>query len=332
MNNLPKISVVIPCYNAEKFAGKCLDNVLQQSIKDIEVICIDDGSKDNTAQILDEYAAKDSRVIVEHRENSGAARSRNRAIEIATGEFIAFMDSDDFYPDVDVLLDLYNAAKKSGQKIAGGGVERIDVDGKKLNVVEGKDKVGKVIQYRDYQEWFGYWRFIYTTQMLKEGGMKFPVCQRVEDPLFFVKTLNECGSFLMLDRATYCYRVDYKELDFTRVDMVDGVIFGTLELFKYARENELKEIHNKIWKQFFNVYLKWFPFQVLNKRYDGAFKEFFNVCNGEWLGVSKWKLKYGLSLLRLRTRLYAKSKNVLSVKKYIFGICVSDKARVYKHG
>ena len=100
------VSVIIPAYNAEKYLGFCLDTVIAQTHKKLEIIVINDGSKDNTGKICDEYAEKDSRVRVIHQENHGVAFTRNVGLDEATGEYIAFIDSDDYVKSnyIEVLL------------------------------------------------------------------------------------------------------------------------------------------------------------------------------------------------------------------------------------
>ena len=90
-----KVSVIIPVYNTEKYLRQCLDDILEQTLEDIEVICVDDGSTDESGKILDEYAAKDARLKVMHCANSGAGAARNAGIDAATGEYLYFMDADD---------------------------------------------------------------------------------------------------------------------------------------------------------------------------------------------------------------------------------------------
>lgn len=92
----PKISIIIPVYNAEKYLYDCLDSLINQTLKNTEIICIDDGSTDNSYEILCEYAAKDNRFIILQQENKGAGAARNKGMEIAKGEFLAFLDADDF--------------------------------------------------------------------------------------------------------------------------------------------------------------------------------------------------------------------------------------------
>ena len=96
MNTTPKISVIVPVYNTEKYLHHCIDSILSQTFTDFELLLIDDGSKDSSGAICDEYAAKDNRVRVFHKENGGVSSARNLGLDNATGEWIAFVDADDY--------------------------------------------------------------------------------------------------------------------------------------------------------------------------------------------------------------------------------------------
>ena len=96
-----KLSVIVPVYNVEKYLNRCLDSIINQTYQNLEIILVDDGSKDNSGRICDEYAKKDNRIRVIHKENNGAAAARNTGIENSTGEYIAFVDSDDY---IDVVM------------------------------------------------------------------------------------------------------------------------------------------------------------------------------------------------------------------------------------
>lgn len=115
MNN-PKISVIIPVYNVESYLRECLDSVVNQTFHDIEIICINDGSTDGSQAILEEYAAKDSRIITFYQANAGQATARNNALDIAKGEYIIFVDSDDIISP-ETIKKTYNAAKESGSEL-----------------------------------------------------------------------------------------------------------------------------------------------------------------------------------------------------------------------
>lgn len=115
---MPKVSVIIPVYNAEKYLTQCLDSVINQTFKDIEIVCVNDTSKDTSSSILEEFAKKDDRIkIINNEKNLGSALTRNRGIDAAQGEYIYFIDSDD-YIDEKYLECMYNAAEKANCDIA----------------------------------------------------------------------------------------------------------------------------------------------------------------------------------------------------------------------
>lgn len=107
-----KLSIIVPIYNVEKYLNRCMDSLLNQTLKDIEFILVDDGSPDRCPAMCDEYARKDSRIKVIHKKNAGLGYARNSGLEIATGEFVAFVDSDDFV-DTSMYEALYNEAVSS---------------------------------------------------------------------------------------------------------------------------------------------------------------------------------------------------------------------------
>ena len=115
----PKVSIVVPIYNVEKYLNECVDSILGQTLKDIEVILVDDGSPDNCAKIVDEYAKKDSRVVAVHQQNSGYSAAVNKGIDLAKGEYIGIIESDDWI-EPDMYESLYKDAKKNQTDITKG--------------------------------------------------------------------------------------------------------------------------------------------------------------------------------------------------------------------
>ena len=106
-----KISVIIPVYNAEKYLRECLDSVIEQTLQEIEIICVDDGSTDNSLAILKEYTQKDERLKIIEQANRGAGAARNLGMAVALGEYLAFLDADDlYYPQA--LAQAYSVAVK----------------------------------------------------------------------------------------------------------------------------------------------------------------------------------------------------------------------------
>lgn len=111
-NTMPKISVIVPVYNAEKYLHRCIDSILAQTFIDFELLLINDGSKDNSGKICDEYAAKDNRIRVFHKENGGVSSARNLGLDNAKGEWVTFVDSDDWIEPT-MYKDMYECAKRT---------------------------------------------------------------------------------------------------------------------------------------------------------------------------------------------------------------------------
>ncbi len=210
---MSKISVIIPVYNVEQYLRQCLDSVISQTLSDIEIIIINDGSPDNSINIIREYEKKDSRIIVIDKKNEGVGKARNDGINKASGEFVAFMDSDDYYPTKNTLDILYNSAKKNNVKICGGRKAKLETDGSIIHDEKsfyeydlGFEACGKC-KYADYGYDYGYWRFIYNREMLIDNDIFFPPYKRFQDPPFFVKAMITAGEFYMCDLESYCYRM-----------------------------------------------------------------------------------------------------------------------------
>lgn len=134
------ISVVIPVYNVEKYLRQAVDSIINQSYKNLEIILVDDGSSDNCGTICDEYKNKFGNVKVIHKENAGLGMARNSGIEIATGEYVYFHDSDDYIAE-DEVEKLYNAIKKHGVDVAITGFTSVDDSGNILKIRKYKEEV-----------------------------------------------------------------------------------------------------------------------------------------------------------------------------------------------
>ena len=130
------LSIIIPVYNSGKYLSFCIQSILKQSFKNIEIICIDDGSTDNSFKILKKYARLDYRLLIFHQKNFGPAIARNRGIKICKGKFISFMDSDDFYPNDFTLELMYKNMIKNKVLICGGGLRKFIQKKKKLYILK----------------------------------------------------------------------------------------------------------------------------------------------------------------------------------------------------
>lgn len=132
MEAQPLITVIVPVYNVEKYLRRCLDSIIRQTYQNLEILCIDDGSIDNSGEICEQYAARDARIKVIHQENQGLSTARNKGLDAATGEYLAFVDSDD-YIAADVLEQLYQGAVSSDATCVICGYNCVDSNGSILS-------------------------------------------------------------------------------------------------------------------------------------------------------------------------------------------------------
>ena len=204
MRMTPKISIVMPVYNVEKYLRECLDSVRAQTFTDWECICVDDGSTDASPGILDEYAASDLRIKVYWQENKGSGIARNRAIDLSKGDFICFMDPDDYYPHSNVFTKLLDTAKETGRSIVGGGMRVVNANGATIRDLRF-DRLG-VLSYRETQQHYWYQRYLFSSSLIKTNNIRFPELRRRQDPPFFVDAMLAAGEYCAIPDLTYCYR------------------------------------------------------------------------------------------------------------------------------
>ena len=255
-----RISIIIPVYNEAQNLEKCLDNIFQQTLKDIEVICIDDGSTDDSLKILNNYKGRYSNLIVLQQENSGAGKARNHGIETATGEFIAFMDADDWYPSTTILKNLYIAAKYHNVEVCGGSFSSF----KNNKVITEYDESlagytfteNRKVLFSDYQFDYGYHRFIYKAKLLNDNGIRFPDYRRYQDPPFFVRAMISANVFYAIKQVTYCYRKDDTKLKWTKEKLID-MLHGIQDNLLVAKQYGLAKLYylnlNRVNKDYVKV-------------------------------------------------------------------------------
>ncbi len=222
-----KISIIIPCYQKGAGLKGCLDSILSQSLQEIEIICVNDGSTDNTKEILDAYAAGEVRLQVFHQENQGVSATRNFALKQAQGEFVAFMDADDEYPAAHTLERLYLKAKEHDVDIAGGSIELI-MDGTPITQFDGASeglvfKHEGTIHYDDYQFDYGFTRFIYKRELIIDNQIEFPPLVYFEDPVFFVRAMACAQKFYASPQPSYLYHLAANERQWKQRTICDAL-------------------------------------------------------------------------------------------------------------
>ena len=194
----PLISVIVPCYNVEQYLPKCVDSILRQSYRNLEIWLVDDGSPDNCGQICDDYSKQDNRVRVIHKVNGGLSDARNVAIDQATGEWITFVDSDDFIAE-DYVETLYGLVKKYDCEVSVAWFSTFK-EGEipnKHNVLCVEEKMSPLyaVEQMFYQEKFdtSAWAKLYHRKLF-ESGIRYPKGLLYEDlPTTYLLMLNSNG-------------------------------------------------------------------------------------------------------------------------------------------
>lgn len=208
MNSQPKISVIVPVYKTEGLLDRCVESIVGQTYKNLEIILVDDGSPDNCPAMCDEWAEKDSRIRVIHKENGGVSSARNAALDIATGDYIGFVDSDDWI-EPEMYSSLIQKISESGKNIALCSYYAVEISGERYECRCVVDK--EVLDKDDYFRFIvlggdgGYiWNRLYDADILKEVRFDEDIWYS-EDLLFNFKTAQKSNGAAILDKSEYNY-------------------------------------------------------------------------------------------------------------------------------
>lgn len=214
----PKVSVIVPIYNAEKYMKKCIDSILSQTLENIEIILVNDGSVDNSANIADEYSRVDRRVRVIHQNNSGPSVARNTGISVARGKYIGFVDSDD-YIEKTMYEELFKSADKNNIQVAmcsyiENYIYKNEAHIIKANLEQEKiyDKPriqSNIINTFTKNENYGFyslWNKIYLREWLIESNLKMDENRdHGEDWWFNINVFSKIDTFIYIDKELYNY-------------------------------------------------------------------------------------------------------------------------------
>lgn len=210
MNN-PFFSIIIPVYNVEKYINGCVESVINQTFKDIEVILVDDGSSDLSANICDNYKIADSRIKVVHKKNGGSSSARNAGIKLARGKYIIFLDSDDYWSCNTMLMQLYKHANNSEDLIVWNYV-RANEDETVTRVINNAG-VKHFSLHDDYKELFAKnilfasaWYEAIPSTWFQNANLMFEENVVAEDVEWFGRLLNNVTDIIYFDAEYYIYR------------------------------------------------------------------------------------------------------------------------------
>ncbi len=244
---MENISVIIPVYNCGKYIRQCIESVQRQTLKNLEIICVDDGSSDPSFRILQEMANSDKRLKVLQQKNLGAGRARNLGIEKARGRYITFLDADDYYLDGRALQRLLQCCVQSGVKACGGvmcqnigGIEKKALNYKQLAYFSRQGRLHFLEHPLDYD----FTTFIFERALILDNQIRFPDYSFYEDPPFLVKTLFYAQEYAIADVEFYCYRIRQTPKKFTAQDC-QSLLCGLKENLEFAAENHVEKLFVK---------------------------------------------------------------------------------------
>ena len=198
---MPKVSVIVPIYNVEKYLEKCINSLLSQTLEDIQIILVNDGSKDNSGNIAKEYEKNNkNRIIYVEKENGGLSDARNYGLKYATGDFIAFLDSDD-YIEKNAYEEMYNKAIKEN-------ADYVECDF--IWEFPNKIRVDKQYPYKNKKEMLSFvrvvaWNKLIKRQLITDNNLEFPKGLRYEDIEFTYKLIPFVNKFAYVDKPFIHY-------------------------------------------------------------------------------------------------------------------------------
>lgn len=317
-----KVSVIVPIYNSERYIDKCIQSIINQTFKDIELILVDDGSTDKSVEISNKYAEKDKRIKIIKQKNKGVSLARNYGISIATGDFITFVDSDDFI-EIDMLDILYNAAIDNNCDVVLSGIKII----KDNNIKYEFTKDSKIYTKQEVFKLFYFDREPFSPNYAWGKLIKRSICNKIkfrediflmEDALFSMELFINCQNNIMfLNKYLYNYvqRDGSESKHFSKKRITS--FYALEELLNLA-----KEIDSEYEKSFLKVYSKLILSilqDIISFDFENNKEEYFRISkslNKHYIDNIKskdisYKNKIHLSLIKISPSLYKYSLNLI---------------------
>ena len=270
---MPKVSIIVPVYNVENYLRRCVDSILNQTFSDFELILVDDGSPDNCGVVCDEYEKKDKRIKVIHKENGGLSDARNAGIDIARGEYLGFVDSDDWiHPQMFEIL--YNGIVENNVKMSVCGYEETDVQKGFEDISEVKYNVKNGLDFFVEKNLIAVvaWNKLYHKSLFEE--IRYPIGKIHEDEFITYKLLYKAGNIAYCENQLYCYFINLNGItksnkNLKRIDQ----LLAFEERRDYFKKNKLNLYYN--WAticllEFYGIHYKTFK---ENPQYKDTAKE-----------------------------------------------------------
>jgi glycosyltransferase involved in cell wall biosynthesis len=293
----PLVSIVVPVYNMQKYLRTCIESLINQTFKDIEIILVNDGSIDSSGNICDEYAVNDKRIMVIHSENRGAGQARNTGIEKSTGDYIFFVDADDWIdPDCvekcieearistpDILIFGYRKLNKKSEIITNIRPARLFIN----DFTRNKEEI-----FTSFNAGTGHavWNKLFKTSFIKENNLSFCDKKRIEDFIFLIECYKRVRSIASTDNILYNYRVLYGSAGKYDILMLENHINNYQMLLGFL---DYPNIKKETGMYLFKIFVLWFviviPLNIVgNKKLDLKSKR--DILNGIYSSsqISQW--------------------------------------------
>ena len=286
----PLISVIVPIYKVENYIKQCIESIINQTYSNLEIILVDDGSPDNCGIICDEYVQVDSRIKVIHKQNGGLSDARNAGLIVFKGEYVVFVDSDDFMPK-DSIEYMYNLAIENDADVVIGGSEKFDENTGKIiwSTYNGAENIQVFDKVEAMKDFFingcASWARLYKRNVHK--NVFFPVGEINEDEAIVLTILENCEKIVKSNKVVYNYRF--------RDNSITSVEFNTKKLVWYEHckknleyvSNNYPNLVNVAKSRYYNsvVYFLDALSQVKNKTYIDYIKKFRKILKDNYLHI-----------------------------------------------
>ena len=284
------VSVIVPVYNVEKYLSECLDSILKQTYKNLDIILVDDGSTDSSGKICDEYKNRDSRIRVFHKENGGLSDARNAGISVANGNYITFIDSDDIVGDRYVEF-LYNSIIKGKSDISVCRFKRFsnkdsiayDNTEKEENSIDSKEYYIKTLYQFDHTIYsVSSCAKLYKKEIFKNN--RFDVGRINEDFLICDRVLKEAKTVSLIDSTQYFYRINNSSITNSKFNKKRLYILEYCDFLKDKYKND-KQICDAIDSTIYTRSIEFLTLMIESKFHDK------NIKKTLWLNIKQGRKK-----------------------------------------
>lgn len=311
---MPKVSLIIPVYNVENYIEKCLKSVVNQTLKDMEVIIVNDGSKDSSKQKIEKYLKKYPRIKYLEKENGGLSDARNYGMQYATGEYIAFLDSDDYVEET-MYEEMYNVAQKEAADMVECNFIWEYPDKKREDIGAVYNSKREMVEKARVVAW----NKLIKRELLEKTGVKFPIGLRYEDVEFFYKLVPYLEKVSFVKKCFVHYIQRGNSIANTQNIRTKEIFTVLQNVISYYRENGFYDEYKD---ELEFIYVRFLLCSSLKRMCKIQNKEERNLALDEtWnnitLNFPNWRKNPILKKKTLKN-LYIKSNNKLTFKIYCF--------------